>query len=137
MNTIELDESRLPEILAKIPSDRPVTMLNMLKYNELATYPEGADAGSCSGRIAYSQRYFQHANKKIEAVGGTVLYSGEVCAAIIGPSVEYWDSIVLVTYPSITTFFEMVSTPEYQALRIHRAAALEDSRLIATIEKGL
>lgn len=116
MNTIELDESRLPEILAKIPADKPVTMLNLLKYKESATYPEDVDFDSCSGRVAYSQRYLQYASKKIQAVGGTVVYAGEVCASIIGPSVYYWDSILLVTYPSIAAFFEMVSTPEYLAL---------------------
>jgi uncharacterized protein (DUF1330 family) len=39
---------------------------------------------------------------------------------------------VLVEYPSVDAFRTMVADPAYAAVSIHRTAALDDSRLIAT-----
>jgi uncharacterized protein (DUF1330 family) len=38
--------------------------------------------------------------------------------------------MVLVHYPSRQTFLGMIADPGYQAVHGHRAAALEDSRLV-------
>jgi uncharacterized protein (DUF1330 family) len=42
--------------------------------------------------------------------------------------------MVLVKYPSVGHFVDMISAPEYQAIVHHRSAALDDSRLIAMTE---
>ena len=136
MKTIELDESRLPAILDAIPDGRPVVMLNLLKFNHLANYSAESDDENCPGREAYDERYLKPAKSHISAIGGTVIYDGDVCTEVIGEKASYWNRIIIVSYPSITEFMAMVSSPEYQAIRLHRAAALEDSRLVATIENA-
>jgi uncharacterized protein (DUF1330 family) len=53
---------------------------------------------------------------------------------VIAPEDETWDQIFLVKYPSVDAFMTMLKMPDYLAATVHREAALEDSRLIATIE---
>lgn len=51
---------------------------------------------------------------------------------LLSPTNERWHKVLLVRYPSKQAFLEMIQNPDYQAITIHRKAALEDSRLIAT-----
>jgi uncharacterized protein (DUF1330 family) len=53
---------------------------------------------------------------------------------VIAPADEQWDQVLLVKYPSVDAFLTMIRMPDYLAATVHREAALEDSRLIATIE---
>lgn len=136
MKTIAIDEDKLPAILERIPGETPIVMLNLLKFVESANYPDGKHREACSGSAAYYERYLAHAKNKIHEIGGTVLYNGTVCAEIIGEDFEYWDALVLVEYPSIGHLMNMIATPEYQDLLVHRAAGLEDSRLVATLKRS-
>ena len=136
MKTIELDETKLPMILEAIPQRQPIVMLNLLKFRGVTNYAEHSAHEDCSGRDAYSGRYLKNAVQKIEEIGGAVIYDGDVCVEVIGENVDDWHRIIIVKYPSIADFMAMVSTDEYQALRVHRAAALDDSRLLATIENA-
>jgi uncharacterized protein (DUF1330 family) len=137
MQTVEMDKAALPEILSKIPHDRPITMVNLLKYKDKAEYPEDFDGEPCTGRDGYNRRYIPNIKMRIREVGGTVVFDGPVCASLIGPPDERWDSVLIVTFPSIQVFMEMVSAPEHMLLRVHRTAALFDSRLIATVSDAL
>lgn len=112
--------------------DTPLVMINLLRYRERAAYPEGGGAEPCSGREAYG-RYGQVSIGLITAVGGQVIWQGSPKAVLIGHPGEGWHKALLVRYPSKRAFLEMVSSPEYQAIVVHRTAALEDSRLIATV----
>jgi uncharacterized protein (DUF1330 family) len=112
-------------------------MINLLKYKDNAEYPKDFDAEPCTGRDGYNGRYIPHIKMRIREVGGTVVFDGPVCASLIGPPDESWDSVLIVTFPSIQVFMEMVSAPEHMSLRVHRAAALADSRLIATVSDAL
>jgi uncharacterized protein (DUF1330 family) len=131
MKTVEPVVRDLPGILARIPPDRAVVMLNLLRYRERAAYEDGTPP--CSGREAYA-RYGAVASQTIAAVGGSIRYMGSAAAMVIAPPDEAWHDVVLVRYPSIAAFMRMLAMPEYQAAAHHRRAALDDSRLVATIE---
>lgn len=131
MSHVEPDPQRLRAFLEEGDAEAPIVMINLLRYRERAAYPEGADAAPASGREAY-QRYGAEAAKHIAAVGGRMLWLGEVRATVIGPPDERWDDAVLVEYPSKRAFVEMVQKAAYQACAVHRTAALADSRLICT-----
>ena len=118
------------EALAALADDEPVVMLNLLRFREQASYPEGSAHEPCSGREAYA-RYGAEAVKHVQAVGGKPLWIGEAQLSIIGPTDEGWDDVLLVQYPSRKAFLTMASNPEYLACAVHRTAALADSRLIA------
>jgi uncharacterized protein (DUF1330 family) len=118
-------------LLAGIGDGEPVVMINLLRYREQADYGGRADIEPCSGRAAYG-RYMKQAFAFVIAVGGAVFWQGAPKALLLGPPEERWDLALLVRYPSKEAFLAMVSDPAYQAITVHRTAALEDSRLIAT-----
>jgi uncharacterized protein (DUF1330 family) len=133
--TVEIDDERLAALLAASDDEgsnaQPVVMINLLRYRDRASYPEGFDAEPCSGREAYG-RYGAIASKLVGDAGGRVLSMGAVQATIIGPTGEEWHDAILVEYPSRKRFLTMIGLPEYMAVAPHRTAGLEDSRLIAT-----
>jgi uncharacterized protein (DUF1330 family) len=131
MPSINPSAAQFGRFLAQVPADRPVVMLNLLRFRDRADYPADFAATSCSGVEAY-QRYGAVAAQRVASVGGRVVWSGRADLTVIGPEAEAWDMVVLVEYPSKQAFAEMIGQPEYQAVAPHRTAALADSRLIAT-----
>ncbi len=113
-------------VLASLPADKPVVMLNLLRFRDQAAYDDTLEA--CSGREAY-KRYLQTSLQTIAAVGGSVIFSGKAHESLIAPPGETWHQIFLVRYPSVVAFRSMLSMPQYQASVRHRTAALQDSRL--------
>ncbi len=110
--------------------DQPVVMLNLLRFRAQAQYAPEHPESPCSGREAYA-RYSAQALPAVSAAGGQVLWQGRVCHALVAPSDERWDAMLLVQYPSATAFMDMVRHPHYQSFAHHRSAALEEARLIA------
>ena len=131
MTYLNPDPGKLPAILAALPDDTPIVMLNLLKFRDVAVY-KGQPAGY-SGREAY-RRYSDVALKKLAEIGARVTYVGDMKATLIGPESEQWDEILLVRYPSKQAFMGMMMQPDFFDATRHRTAALADSRLVATIE---
>lgn len=131
MKTINPEPKTFSKLFASLPKDQPVVMLNLLKFRELANYENGE--APCSGREAY-KKYSEQAIGHIKNMGGSLLWMGDAKMSVIAPTEEEWDEVLLVRYPSVEHFIQMVTNPEYQQLTQHRTAALEDSRLIATVE---
>jgi len=127
--TIEPTGADIKRIATGIPMDTPVTMLNLLRFREQAAYPEGSGHAPCTGREAYG-RYSVLAEKRVRDVGGQPVFLAEGIGRFIGPEDERWDEVLLVRYPSMQAFLQMISNPEYRAETVHRSAALEDSRLV-------
>ena len=133
MEAIEPRPQQMQAVFANVPKGVPVVMLNMLRFRETAAYPDERPA--VSGRQAYAQ-YSEVAFKIVEKLGGSLVWFGEAKGSAIGPPDEDWDHIFLVRYPSIEAFMEMIRSAAYQDILVHRSAALEDSRLIAMVERG-
>ena len=124
--TIDPVRGTLSAIAGQLSESDPIVMINLLRFRETANYVGGIE---CAGREAYAT-YSKQAFKKIKEAGGEVLYQGSVIGSIIAPAGESWDEVILVRYPSFTAFREMITNSEYQKISRHRAAALEDSRLL-------
>lgn len=133
--TVEPDIQDIVRFVEAAP-EQPVVMINLLRYRDQAAYPEdapeGLDTSPCTGREAYG-RYGAVAAAEIARAGGRLVWLGAAQATLIGPPDEAWDDAVLVEYPSRRAFIQMVSRPEYLRGAPHRTAALEDSRLVATV----
>lgn len=132
MPSIDPNPGAFSQALKDIPADTPVVMLNLLRFREQASYAD--DSAPCSGRDAYaiySKNAFQH----LQNIGAEVIWWGDAKASIIAPEGEQWDEVLMVRYPSIQKFVEMVTNPDYQAFTKHRTAALQDARLIANVER--
>jgi uncharacterized protein (DUF1330 family) len=132
MQTVEPDPQQFLEATAGLPAGTPVTMLNLLRFRDVATYADGP--ADCSGREAYFTRYGAESIKHVKAAGGEVVWAGEARGSLIAPPGEEWDAVLLVRYPSIEAFLGMTQDPAYLECAVHRTAALADSRLIATVE---
>lgn len=116
---------------AKRDHDGPVHMLNLLRFRQVAAYPEGrAPREGMSGAQAYAE-YARASAPFFTGVGGEMVWSGKPLAGVIGPPGEAWDAGFLAGYPSKDAFLRMVKDEGYQAIVHHRQAAVADSRLFA------
>ena len=118
-----------------------VVMLNLLKLRAVADYsefPELAPATPISGREAY-ELYIQHTIPHLAESGGELLYLGEGGTYLIGPEGEGWDLAMLVRQQSVESFLAFAQNPAYMSGNGHRAAAVEDSRILplATISTAI
>ena len=108
------------ERLARIPEDRSVVMINLLRFNK----PDGLER---------YERYAREVQPHLERVGGTPIYWGSADGMVIGEGAEpWWDAILVVRYPTRQAFMDMVTGDGYAEVHEHRAAALERAELIAT-----
>ncbi len=115
--------------LMKGPADRPVVMLNLLRFKQRAT---GEDQGS-TGREAY-MRYGEQMRKVVEGSGGRFIWSGRVDSLVIGDTDERFDVVALVEYPSREAFLKIASSGKVAEIGVHRTAGLDSQWLIATTE---
>jgi uncharacterized protein (DUF1330 family) len=130
MATIDPTRESFSQLFANTAPDKPVTMLNLLRFKESAHYSADRAETACSGREAYA-RYVGNALQSVKAAGGKVVWQGHACHALVAPADERWDEVLLVQYPSAAAFMDMVRSPAYQAFVHHRSAALDDARLFA------
>ena len=118
--------------------DGPITMLNLLRFREIADYsanPELMSDEPISGTEAY-RRYVVLTMPFLIESGGDVILDGVGGQFFIGPSEERWDHVLLVRQRSLDDFFAFASNPGYLAGLRHRTAALEDSRLLLIASDG-
>ena len=104
------------------PEDGPMCMVNLLKFKPKAEYADGSDA-ELSGREAY-MRYGAGVMACIAAVGGKAHFTGLVTDLMIGEVEELWDMVAIAEYPSRAAFHRIATSPEVQAIGIHREAGL-------------
>ena len=111
--------------------DEPVVMLNLLRYRETAESGYGVDG--MTGEAAYREygRRFAELHPRF---GGEPIWMGRAGHTAIGPTDEKWDIAILVRYPTRAQFVAMFRDPDYLAIALVRAAALEDSRIIETTQ---
>lgn len=120
-----------------LPLDRPVMMLNLLKFRDRAAYADSdPEAGEdVSGADAYA-RYSQEATPIFDALGASQAWIGKPELVLIGDDAgDLWDLAFVARYPTAQAFIDMVKDPAYQRAVRHRNAAVLDSRLIRCSEK--
>nr|WP_239538379.1 hypothetical protein [Dyella mobilis] len=116
-----------------------IVMLNLLRFRRTADYshaPELAPETPITGAAAYF-RYIEHSLPHLRESGGELLFLGAADAFLIGPPGERWDMAMLVRQRSTESFLAFASHEAFLAGAGHRAAALEDSRLLPLAEIDL
>ena len=132
MSDIHLDPTREQfEAFKNLDRDAPIEMLNLVRFRDVATYPEehALCGKGLSGADAYAN-YGRETAPILERVGGSILWRGGFETTLIGPEDEQWDAMFIARYPTAHAFLEMVTAPDYQAAVVHRQAAVHTSRLI-------
>ena len=114
-----------------LPRDEPIHMLNLLRYRDLAEYPQGHEhhGNGWTGRRAY-QEYGATSGPIFRRVGGSIVWRGSFQTMVTGPGDKDWHDGFVARYPNSAAFFEMIKDPDYQLAVVNRTAALVDSRLM-------
>ena len=133
-NQVNPSVDRIQEFFGPSAPTTPFVMVNLLKFKEKAEYPDGRET-DLSGAAAY-MIYGAGVSKLIEQCGGRQIYAGAVTGLMVGEVEELWDVVALVEYPSSQAFQEMVTSPEYQAIHVHRDAGLAGQLNIRVQEPG-
>ncbi len=118
------------QVMEFLGGEGRVAMVNLLKFKEKAEYPDGRDAG-VSGEEAYG-RYAAGMQKLLEANGGGITFMGRVENLLLGEVGELWDVVAIAEYPSPQTLVSIASSPEFQAIEVHRLAGLAGQLNITT-----
>ena len=80
------------------PLERPIHMLNLLKFRENASYPDGKDR-HLSGREAYA-RYTKEVAKILHEMGGKIEFVADISRLMLGEVEDLWDAVAIASYPS-------------------------------------
>ncbi|NHF58097.1 hypothetical protein FK220_002005 [Flavobacteriaceae bacterium TP-CH-4] len=108
--------------LADFPDDRPLYMLNYMKYA-----PIDQETGK-TGKEVYRE-YLAKATPFFENINARISFKAKPSLMIIGPEdEELWDEVLIVTYDTKAEFFKLIQMEGYPG---HiRKKALQDSRII-------
>ncbi len=123
-------QERIAEMMAPGP-DGPIYMVNLLKFKDQAEYADGRET-DLSGRDAY-QIYGREVSKLIVEYGGQITFVGDVTFLALGQVDELWDEVAIAMYPDRAALFKMSTSPEWQAIGVHRAAGLAGQLNIETV----
>ena len=119
------------QVFKDLPRDRPIHMLNLIRFRELADYPAGHPnhGKGLTGREAYA--IYREGFQQLAAHdGAAMVWEAPLECVVTGPVGE-WDEAFVMGYPDSTAFMAMVKNEAYvRDVVPHRTAAVEDSRLI-------
>ncbi|MBF9151424.1 DUF1330 domain-containing protein [Novosphingobium jiangmenense] len=119
------------EVFKSLPRDTPLHMLNLIKFRDLAEYPEGHPnhGKGLTGREAYAI-YKDAFQALVKDSGAAMVWQAPMECVVTGPQGE-WDEAFVMGYPNAGAFFAMVKDEVYAREALpHRTAAVADSRLI-------
>jgi uncharacterized protein (DUF1330 family) len=102
--------------------DRPIYMVNLLKFKKKAEYEDGRET-ELSGQEAYGI-YGMEVAAHLAKVGGKPVIAGQVTGLRLGVVEELWDTVAIAMYPNRKAMLTMIMSPEYQKSAEHRAAGL-------------
>lgn len=132
-NAVTPTGDQLKTLLA-MGGDKPIVMVNLLKFRERAQYDEPGEP-EMTGREAYD-RYGLVMAPLVLAKGGKLRFSSKVDALVIGEVGELWDAVAIMEYPSRAAFLEIINSPEVVEIGRHRKAGLAGQLLIQCSEAG-
>ena len=119
------------DLFKALPRDTPINMLNLIRYRDIADYPDGHDhAGKgWTGARAYEE-YGTTSAPIFERLGGHIIWRGRFETVLTGPVDEQWDAAFIAAYPNAGAFLAMVTDPDYKLAVVNRQAAVATSRLV-------
>ena len=132
MTEVYVDPTRAAfDLFKSLPRDTPINMLNLIRYRDIAAYPEGHDhAGKgWTGARAYEE-YGATSAAIFERLGGQIVWRGRFETVLTGPVDEQWDAAFIAAYPNAGAFLAMVTDPDYKLAVVNRQAAVATSRLV-------
>lgn len=133
-NDLNIDPSQKKhDLILQRDQNTPIVMLNIVKYRDIAKYPESYDGKkNISGKDAYKLYGLNSAKVQGMPMINVIMdLAGENIACIVGGNEPDWDHYFFARYPSLVHFFNMGTSVVYRAGQFHRTAALEKVLLYA------
>ena len=121
MNKVYPNKEQIKGFMEPV-SEGPICMVNLLKFKDKAEYEDGRDT-DLTGREAYAL-YEEGVKKLLQEIGGGIGFEGDVERLALGEVEELWDVVGLAVWPSRGAMFEVMQSPEMQAISVHRSAGL-------------
>jgi hypothetical protein len=121
MNKVYPNKEQIKGFMEPV-SEGPICMVNLLKFKEKAEYEDGRDT-DLTGREAYAL-YEEGVKKLLQEIGGGIGFEGDVERLALGEVEELWDVVALAVWPSRGVMFEVMQSPDMQAISVHRSAGL-------------
>ena len=112
--------------------DKPIYMVNLLKFKDKAEYLDGRET-DLTGAQAFAL-YGEAVARILMGLGGGPMFSANVEGLMLGEVEELWDSIAIAMYPNRRAMHDMLASPEYQEIAIHRTAGLAGQLNIETTD---
>ena len=131
VNKVYPDKEQIKGFMEPV-SEGPICMVNLLKFKEKAAYEDGRDT-DLTGREAYAL-YEEGVKKLLQEIGGGIGFEGDVARLALGEVEELWDVVALAVWPSRGAMFEVMQSPEMQAISVHRSAGLAGQINIETTD---
>ena len=128
-NKVMPNDDQMAEFLEK-GNDEPIYMVNLLKFKDKAEYPDKRET-DLSGREAYAI-YSEEVQHHLAKVGATDIFGADVKRLMLGEVEELWDTVAIAQYPSRRKMLEMMMSPEYAEISVHRTAGLKGQLNIET-----
>ena len=162
--TTVLNYDTLSHLSTTIPADKPIFVLNLMRFKPIATYSPSAPASfhslpPLSGREAYFSRYVATFQPRMPASAGPVFLGKPIkslLAALPGidnreevhvdgkfgqlenDKEDRWDNVAIIKYGSLKEFRDIVENEWYREnLMHHRIASIEEYSLIICEEISL
>jgi uncharacterized protein (DUF1330 family) len=125
------DPKQIEEMMAEGP-EGPIFMVNLLKFKDKAEYADGRET-SLTGREAYNI-YAKEVSKLLKTFDGEAIFWGDTTSILLGQVDELWDEVAIARYPSRGHLWKMSTSPEWQAISVHREAGLKGQLNIETVQ---
>lgn len=119
----EATRRRQVQSLLERLGDRPVDMLNLLKFKE----------GGEPSYALYGEEFARLIPKF--APGSEVVYWADCAGLLVGT--EEWDRLIIMRYPSMAAFLALTTSPDYHEIAHLRTDALERTVLYAMVPTDL
>ncbi|GAB3252483.1 DUF1330 domain-containing protein [Nocardioides dilutus] len=113
--------------MLSIPSDRPVTLVNLFAFRGIADYGSVTDL-AVTGREAFDS-YAAVSAPALDRVGGRFVHFGSHQGNLVGDD-ETWDLVVVGEYPSLDALLALHEDPAYLDAYRHRVAACARQRVL-------
>lgn len=134
LNAIDPTPEQIKAFLSESAEDKPVFMLNLLKFKEKATYKDGEEVSGAEAYGRYAKAFGQML-KDLNIEGAETVFGGNMRQTLIGQG--DWDAVAIVRYPNAETMFNTVSSDAYRKIHYHRKAGLEGQLLINCDDAGI
>lgn len=110
-----------------IPNDRPVSLVNLFAFRDVADYGDSREA-PVTGRDAFNE-YAAVSAPALDRVGGRFVHFGSHHGNLMGDD-ETWDLVVVGEYPSLDALLALHEDPVYRDAYRHRVAACARQRVL-------